>query len=320
MKILVTGSSGQVGTNLCLALAQKDVSVLGIDKRENTWTRQIPTLRHNLAQSMPSPAEIAAAHGGFGQPDLVVHLAANAKVHELVENPRRAHENTTITFNVLEFCRQQGLPIIFSSSREVYGRPTPPAVAEDTTDVFHILSPYAAYKMADEMLIYAYANCYNLKYLVFRLSNVYGRYDNDIARMTRVLHIFVDQIRRGEPVTIFDRTKTIDFTYVDDTINGLLLGIDKLSTGEVVNETFNLSSGSPATLVQLAETIAATLGVTPEIIYQPIQPGEINFYVADLSKAKQLLGYEPKVSFTEGIKRAIEWSLAWEKRLPTADR
>ncbi len=321
MKILVTGSSGQVGTNLCLTLLQKEISVLGIDKRENTWTDQIPFIRRDLAQEgMPTPAEIAAADNGFDRPDLVVHLAANAKVHELVKEPRRAHENATITFNVLEFCRRQGLPIIFSSSREVYGRPMPPAVAEDTTDVFHILSPYAAYKMADEMLIYAYANCYDLKYLIFRLSNVYGRYDNDIERMSRVLHIFISQMRRGEPITIFDRTKVIDFTYVDDCINGLMLGIDKLAKGEVVNDTFNLSSGSPATLVQLAETVAANLGVTPTIIDRPIQPGEINFYVADLSKTKKLLGYEPKVPFEEGIKRAVEWVLEWEKRPPTDDR
>lgn len=320
MKILVTGSSGQVGTNLCLALLQKGHSVLGIDRRSNIWTDQIPFLQVDLAQSMPTPAEIVVAHPDFAPPDLVVHLAANAKVHELVKDPRRAHENTTVTFHVLEFCRRQQIPIIFSSSREVYGRPMPPAVAEDATDVFHILSPYAAYKLADEMLIYAYANCYQLKYLVFRLSNVYGRFDNDIERMTRVLHIFVDQMRRGEPVTIYDRTKMIDFTYVDDCINGLILGIDKLSKGEVVNETFNLSSGSPATLVHLAETIAANLGVTPTIIDQPIQPGEINFYVADLTKARTLLGYAPQVSFEEGIKRAVEWSLAWEKRPETVDR
>lgn len=313
MKILVTGSSGQVGTNLCLALLKKGHTVLGIDKRINTWTDQIPFMQADLSQSMPTPTEIAAAAPHFIQPDLVVHLAANAKVHELVKDPRRAHENTTITFHVLEYCRQQELPVIFSSSREVYGRPTPPTVGEDTTDVFHILSPYAAYKMADEMLIYAYANCYNLKYLVFRLSNVYGRYDNDIERMTRVLHIFVDQIRRGQPVTIFDRSKIIDFTYVDDCVNGLLLGIDKLASGEVVNDTFNLSSGSPATLVQLAETIGAALGVTPTILDEPIQPGEISFYVADLTKAKTILGYQPQVQFAEGIRRAVEWSLAWEK-------
>jgi len=205
------------------------------------------------------------------------------------------------------------VPLIFSSSREVYGRPHPPAVAEDTTDVFHILSPYAAYKMADEMLIYAYANCYDLKYLVFRLSNVYGRYDNDIERMTRVLHIFIDQMRRGEAITIFDRSKIIDFTYVDDCIQGLMLGISKLCKGEVVNETINLSSGSPATLLKLAETVAAELKVTPQIIDKPIQPGEIKFYVADLTKAKNLLGYEPQVSFEEGIKRAVEWVFDWEQ-------
>lgn len=314
MNILVTGSSGQVGTNLCLALAQKGVSVLGIDKRKNTWTGQIPTIQQDLAaQGMPSLQEISAANGGFGRPDLVVHLAANAKVHELVQNPSRAHENTTITFNVLEFCRRHQVPIIFSSSREVYGRPEPPSVSEDTTDVFHILSPYAAYKMADEMLIYSYAHCYNLKYLVFRLSNVYGRYDCDLERMTRVVHIFIEQMYHGEPITIFDRTKTIDFTYVDDCINGIMLGIEKLISGQVENETFNLSSGSPTTLLQLAQTIAANLGVDPIIIDKPIQPGEINFYIADLTKAKTLLGYQPGISFEEGIKRAVQWALAWRK-------
>jgi UDP-glucuronate 4-epimerase len=311
LKILVTGSSGQVGTNLCLALQQRSVTVLGLDRRKNSWTDQIPLLECDLAESMPAPAEIAAALGG--QPEMVVHLAANAKVHELVIEPRRAHENATSTFTVLEYCRQQQLPLIFSSSREVYGNARPPSVPEQAVDIFQIRSPYAAYKLADEMLIYAYAHCYGLQYLVFRLSNVYGRYDNDIERMSRVLHIFVSQMRRGEPITIFDRTKLIDFTYVDDCINGLLLGIQKLAAGEVVNETFNLSSGSPATLLQLAETVAANLSVPPTIIDRPIQPGEINFYVADLSKARQKLGFEPQIPFKEGIRRAIEWVLEWEQ-------
>jgi UDP-glucose 4-epimerase len=314
LKILTTGSSGQVGTNLCLALAQKRVTILGIDKRENTWTDQIPLIERDIARhGMPTLEEISASYKEFGKPNLVVHLAANAKVHELVEEPRRAHENSTITFNVLEFCRNYQIPIIFSSSREVYGRPQPPLVSEDTTDVFHILSPYAAYKMADEMLIYAYAHCYGLKYLIFRLSNVYGRYDNDLERMTRVIHVFIDHMSRGEAITIFGQQKVIDFTYIDDCLEAMISGIDKLLKGEVVNETINLSSGSPATLLQLAETIGASLGIRPKIIHQPIRPGEISFYVADLTKAKKLLGFEPKVSFEEGIKRAIEWSLAWKE-------
>lgn len=314
MKILVTGSSGQVGTNLSLALLQRGDIVLGIDKRPNRWTGAIPFLPRNLAtEGMPTLEEITAASPQLDRPDLVVHLAANAKVHELVENPSRALENTTVTFNVLEFCRHYSVPIIFSSSREVYGRPQPPKVAENTVDIFHILSPYAAYKMADEMLTYSYANCYGLKYLVFRLSNVYGRYDNDAERMTRVIHIFIEQMRRGQPVTIYDRTKLVDFTYIDDCIRGFLLGIDKLLAGEVIDETINLSSGSPATLLQVAETIAAHLKVTPQIIDESLRPGEINFYIADLNKAKTLLGYEPQVPFEEGIRRTIAWSLAWQE-------
>jgi nucleoside-diphosphate-sugar epimerase len=313
MKILVAGSSGQVGTNLAIALQQRDHLVVGVDKRENSWTDQIPTIIRDLAvDGMPPMSEIAAKLSGFGRPDLVIQLAANAKVHELVKNPTRAHENATITFNVLEFCRLNNLPIIFSSSREVYGRPEPPMVCEDSIDVNHILSPYAAYKMADEMLIYSYANCYGLKYLIFRLSNVYGRYDNDLARMTRVIHIFIDQMSRGEPITIFDRSKVIDFTYVDDCIAGIMLGSEKLVSGQVVNETINLSSGSPASLAYLAETIAANLGVEPEIIDEPIQPGEINFYVADLTKARELLGYKPQVSFEEGIRRTVDWVKQWQ--------
>ncbi|MDM8521605.1 NAD-dependent epimerase/dehydratase family protein [Anaerolineales bacterium HSG6] len=306
MKILITGSSGQVGTNLALRLLERNEQILGIDRRDNSWTDKIPVVKRDIAaDEMPAIADLPPA---FGQPDLVVHLAANAKVHELVENPRRAHENATTAFNVLEFCRLNQIPIIFSSSREVYGRPTPPTVAENTVNIYDILSPYAAYKMADEMLIYSYANCYDLKYLIFRLSNVYGRYDNDLERMTRVIHVFIDQMRRGEPITIFDRRKNIDFTHIDDCIQGIMLGIDNLMQGEVVNETINLSSGSPATLGYLAETIARYLDVTPEIIDKPIQPGEINFYIADLTKAKQLLGFEPQIPFEEGIKRTIEWS------------
>lgn len=317
MRILVTGSSGQVGTNLCLALIARGVDVLGLDRRPNTWTDKIPMLQCNLGQAMPTSTELAEAKAGFDQPDLVVHLAANAKVHELVKNPTRAHKNTTICFHVLEFCRLKQIPIIFSSSREVYGRPQPPKVTEDMTNVYHVLSPYAAYKLADEMLIYSYAHCYDLKYLIFRLSNVYGRYDNDLARMTRVIHIFIDQMLKEEPITIFDPTKIMDFTYIDDCINCFLLGIEKLMGGEVYNETINMSSESPTTLGRIAEAIAKHLQLQPEIINESIRPGEINFYIADLEKAKTLLGYNPQMPIEEGIKRAIDWSLDWQKKTKT---
>lgn len=298
-----------MGTNLALALLDKGHSIVGIDRRPNEWTDRIVMIERDLAtQKMPSLADLPA---DFGRPDIVVHLAANAKVHELVKHPYRAHENASSAFHVVDFCRQHQLPIIFSSSREVYGNVESLPVTEDHVNLYRVCSPYAAYKMADEMLIYSYANCYDLKYLIFRLSNVYGRYDNDLSRMTRVIHVFIDQMQRGEPITIYDRRKMIDFTHIDDCVTGFILGIEKLMAGEVVNETINLSSGSPATLEQLAYTIAEALGVVPQVIDEPIQPGEIGLYIADLTKARTLLGYEPRISFNEGIKQAIRWSLHW---------
>ena len=180
MRILVTGSSGEIGTNLALKLAQHGHYVFGVDKRPNTWTDKFPYLMQDLSGrflnhkggigEVPYPADI----------DVVVHLAANAKVHELVENPHRALDNINITFNVLEFCRINKLPIIFSSSREVYGDIQRYITQENLSDFHFTESPYSASKISGEALIYSYAKCYNMPYIVFRFSNVYGRFDADI--------------------------------------------------------------------------------------------------------------------------------------------
>src|SRR3954463_5575433 len=120
MRVLVTGSSGQIGTNLARRLQQDGHWVFGVDKRTNSWTRDFDTLLQDLAiQYPPSKGGIAGVE--YPEVDLVVHMAAHAKVHQLVRQPHRALENAIMTFNVLEFCRQQRLPIVFSSSREVYG-------------------------------------------------------------------------------------------------------------------------------------------------------------------------------------------------------
>src|SRR6185436_18171895 len=113
-------------------------------------------------------------------------------------------------------------------------------------------SPYSASKVACESLVYSYARCYDLSYLVFRLSNVYGRYDNDLSRMSRVVPLFIEKISRDEIVTIFGAEKILDFTHVDDCVSGLFRGIELLMGGRIRNETLNLSSGSGHTLLQVA--------------------------------------------------------------------
>ena len=156
-------------------------------------------------------------------------------------------------------------------------------------------------------MVYSYARCYGLRYLVFRFSNVYGRYDNDLARMVRVLPLFIHTMLRDEPVTVFGQEKTLDFTYVDDCIEGITRGIEALAEGRVVNETINLAYGQGNSLVHAAELIAGELGVEPKIALAPSLLGEVTHYVADLTKARELLGYEPAVPLDEGIARSVAW-------------
>ena len=194
MRILITGSSGQIGTNLALRLQRDGHQVFGVDKRLNTWTDDFRYLLQDLSGSYPAfPGGI----GGVEYPptDLVVHLAAHAKVHQLVRQPHRALENMIMTFNVLEYCRQQRVPIVFTSSREVYGDIHRFSTEETSADFAYTESTYSASKIAGEALIYSYARCYGLRYLVFRFSNVYGRYDNDLTRMVRVIPLFIHKHR-----------------------------------------------------------------------------------------------------------------------------
>jgi UDP-glucose 4-epimerase len=312
MRVLITGSSGQIGTNLALRLLAEGHAVFGVDRRVNTWTNAFPTLLQDLA--IPQ-REFRGGIGGAPYPpcDIVVHLAANAKVYELVEQPYRALENINITFNVLEYCRAQGLPIIFSSSREVYGDIKRYFTDETSANFSYTESPYSASKISGEALIYSYARCYALPYLVFRFSNVYGRYDNDIERMERVIPLFIRKIGQGEPVTVFGGAKVLDFTYVDDCVDGIVRGISRLLAGEVGNRTINLAFGEGNSLVRMAELIGEALGRPPEIIVAPAKrAGEVSYYVADISLARDLLGYTPSVPLAEGIRRAVAWSLAEE--------
>lgn len=317
MRLLITGSSGQIGTNLGLKLQNEGHYVFGVDKRRNTWTDEIETLYQDL--SMPyRNFDVGIGHVEYPEKlDAVVHFAAHAKVHELVVNPARALENITMTFNVLEFCRRHNLPIIFSSSREVYGDIHRYITEESHADFAFTESPYSASKISGEALVYSYAQCYNLPYLVFRFSNVYGRYDNDLDRMERVIPLFIRKISQREPITIYGEDKILDFTYVDDCVAGVSAGIEKLVSGEIKNHTINLANGQGNSLVNMAKFIAEALNIEPDITIKPSRVGEVTHYVANIGKAHALLGYQPQTTLREGIRKSVEWSLErWEKHPP----
>jgi nucleoside-diphosphate-sugar epimerase len=314
MRVLITGSSGQIGTNLALRLLDAGHSVFGVDIRPNTWTDRIETLLQDLS------APHKHFEGGIGHaryPDdaqVVVHLAAHAKVHELVQQPDRALENITMTFNVLEYCRQNNLPVLFSSSREVYGDIHRYITEESHADFAFTESPYSASKIAGEALVYSYAQCFGLQYLVFRFSNVYGRYDNDIARMERVIPLFIRRIKDGLPVTVFGADKVLDFTHIDDCVDGIWRGIEQVTSGCGGNQTINLAYGRGESLVTMAQYVGEALGREPEIHVEPSKVGEVTHYVANIGKARAMLGYDPQTPLREGIFKAVAWQAEWEAR------
>lgn len=314
MRVLITGSSGQIGTNLALRLLEEGHFVFGVDVRPNPWTDRFDTLLQDLS------APVHHFRGGLGHapypPDLdaVVHFAAHAKVHELVQQPERALANIQMTFNVLEFCRHNKLPLIFSSSREVYGDIHRYITEESYADFAFTESPYSASKIAGEALIYSYAQCYDLRYLVFRFSNVYGRYDNDIERMERVIPLFIREIGRGNPITVYGADKMLDFTYVDDCVDGVVRGLERLVSGAVTDHTINLAYGQGNSLITMAEYVGEALGVTPEINVAPTRVGEVTHYVANIGKARALLDYAPQTPLREGIHKAVAWCVEWRER------
>ena len=321
MRVLITGSSGQIGTNLGLRLLADGHQVFGVDKRQSPWTDAFPTLLQDLAGHYP------AFRGGIGgveypEVDLVVHLAAHAKVHQLVREPHRALENAIMTFNVLEYARALGLPLVFSSTREVYGDVHRfEEYAEEAADFAYTESPYSASKITSEAFIYSYARCYGLDYLVFRFSNVYGRYDNDLWRMERVLPLFMHQLSRNEGITIFGGDeKVLDFTFIDDCVDGIVRGVYALGEKRVRNQTVNLAFGQGNTLVRAAELIAGELGVEPQIEIAPSLLGEVTHYVADVSKARELLGWEPQTPLADGIPRSVAWFKEWRAAHPEENR
>ncbi len=301
MRVLITGSSGQIGVNVGLALQSRGDKVLGIDNRVNTWTDRLTTVICDLCDCTPGELPVE------GRFDVVLHLAAHAKVFELVEHPVRALANLKMSFNVLEYCRLTATPIIFGSSREVYGDIHHHITEESEADFVVAESPYSASKIAGEAYIYSYAQCYGLPCLVYRFSNVYGRFDCDIDRMERVIPLFIERIANEQGIVVFGPEKVLDFTYVDDCVDGILRGIDAVVGGRVKRETINLACGQGSTLVDLVNLIGLVLRKKPRVTYEPTRAGEVTRYVADLAKARELLGYQPKTPLTGGVPLAIEW-------------
>lgn len=300
MKILVTGSSGTIGTRLCEKLLEAGHTVVGADWEPCKWNPVVEKLRVDidlrdatLYEKLPKDI------------DMIIHLAANARVYELVEHPERAMDNIVDTFNILEFARQHTIKkMMFASSRETYGNIRLANGEKYTEDKAHFMtceSPYSASKIAGEALVESYKRCYGIDSIIWRFSNVYGMYDDSI----RVVPLFFRQAKAGETLNVFGKEKCLDFTYIDDCVAGIVLGVEKFETAK--NDTYNLAYGEGTTILHLAEEMKRLLSSNSEIKTTSARTGEVTHYIADISKAREKLGYNPKTSFAEGIQKSVEW-------------
>lgn len=300
MKILVTGSSGTIGTRLCEKLLEAGHTVVGADWEKCPWKKEVEDLRIDIDlrdkdQFHKLPTDV----------ELIIHLAANARVYELVENPDRAMDNFIDTFNMLEFARRNNIKkFMFASSRETYGNihlPEGQKYAEDKAHFMTCESPYTASKIGGEALCEAYKRCYGIETIIWRFSNVYGMYDNSI----RVVPLYFRQAKAGEPLKVFGKDKCLDFTYIDDCVAGIMLGIDKWEAGK--NDTYNLAYGQGTTILHLAERMKELLHSESPIEMGVARTGEVTHYIADISKAQRVLGYSPQTPFDRGIEKSVEW-------------
>lgn len=234
--------------------------------------------------------------------DTVVHLAARAGVRPSLTDPRGyARTNIDGTLNLLELCRRYDVPrFIFGSSSSVYGaRCTVPFSEKDP--VGQPISPYAATKAAGELLCHTYSHLYGIRTVCLRFFTVYGaRQRPDLA-----IRRFTELISAGRPISVFgDGTTRRDYTYIDDIIQGVRAALDYDRTDY---EIFNLGESQTVELNELIALLEKNLGRRAVIERHPMQPGDVPQTFADISKARELLGYDPQTGIEEGIRKFTDW-------------
>ncbi len=297
-KILVTGSSGTIGTGLVKQLLKENYSVIPLDIKPSLWDKKIDrkTVCHDLRKPL-SKSVIKS------KPDIIVHLAANARVHDLVVNPSMALDNYVMTHNVLEYARLNGIKkVIYASSREIYGESKANRKRKEIdSHVQNIKSPYTASKYGGEAMVHAYHECYDIKPVIVRFSNVYGKYDVS----ERVVPLFLYYALRNRDMNIFGKEKKLDFTYIDDAVDGVCRIIKRFNKAQ--DHTFNISKGKSEPLYNVAKFAIKYLDSESKIYFDSIRVGEISSYTGDISQASKILNYKPKVSLEAGMKLSIEW-------------
>ena len=310
---IVTGSAGFIASRVTELLLDEGHRVLGVDNLNDAYD---PRLKHwrlerlrardgfDFIEADIADAEsvdrLAAAASDGGRIEAVINLAARAGVQPSVDNPHAYYETNVIgTLNMLELCKRFEVPkFLLASTSSAYGQ-TGPGQTSETAGTDRPLSPYAASKKAAEVLAYTYHHLYGIDVSVPRYFTVYGpagRPDMSIFR-------FIRWIATGETLILFgDGSQERDFTYVDDIARGTVAALKPVGY-----EVINLGSDRPHRLSSVISMIEGMVEKEAVIERRPMHPADVKATWADISKAKSLLGWEPRQSLEDGLRAAVEW-------------
>lgn len=310
-RYLVTGAAGFIGSQLVDRLLAAGHTVAGVDNFDPFYDRK--TKEANLAAARRNSrftfAELDLADrdpAGYIERDtIVVHLAGKAGVRPSLEDPAGyVRANLVATQRLVDAMHLAGATrFVFGSSSSVYGDDTPAPFREDAAAVRPI-SPYAATKRAGELLLEALAPHRGLQVAALRFFTVYGpRQRPDLA-----IHRFTRLMVAGQPIQMFgDGTEARDYTYIDDILTGVTAAADWTAQAPAGVSLFNLGGNEAVSLSRMIDTIAQALGITPRIERSGRQPGDVRLTSADLTRSRQVLGYQPVTAFPDGVRRFVEW-------------
>ena len=311
MNFLVTGGAGFIGSHVCERLLHDGHAVWAFDELNDFYAPQLKRANLRDIQALAKPFEffhgdlcdVGAVNEIFSSVkfDQVIHLAARAGVRPSLEQPALYQRvNVEGTVNLLEAARKTGVKkITMASSSSVYGVNAKVPFSE-SDPIFSAISPYAASKLAGEALGHTYHHVFKMDVAMLRFFTVYGpRQRPDLA-----IHKFTKLIDAGKPIPVFgDGSTARDHTFVSDIVDGVMACTKK----EIGFDIFNLGESQTVKLSELIALIEAALGKKAIIDRQPLQPGDVPITFADISKAREKLGYQPQVKVEKGIPLFVDW-------------
>ena len=302
-RVLVTGGAGFIGSNLVRALLERGDTVRVLDNFSTGFRANLESVDVDVVEGDLRSYE--RVHNAVRGVEIVFHLGAMGSVPRSVQDPLTSTAvNVEGTLNVLLAARDEGVRrVVFSSSSSVYGSSRQMPTHE--TSPPDPISPYGVAKLAAERFCVSFSRVYeSFESVVLRYFQVFGPRQNPFSQYAAVVPLFVTAIAAGDPITIFgDGEQSRDFTYVGNVVDATLQAADAEGAS---GRMFNVASGAPATVNHVADAIGDILGRRVERRFAPPRAGDIRDSWADVSAARDVLGYEPRVSLEEGLRLAAE--------------